>query len=101
VPPTHNHVAAIGGMPVIAEVPTFKFEFDSNSLPPAGRNLALCLAVRVPGLESLDHVTQFPRDDTKEKNYALFVYRLVSETAEIYRIAVGGPVVEYRILLLC
>jgi len=83
VSPTDNHVATIGGMPVIAEIPTLKFKFDPNSLPPARCNLALCLAIRVPGLESLDHITQFLRDDSKEKNYALFVNRLVSEAAEI------------------
>lgn len=86
---------------MIAEIPTLKFKFDPNSLPPAGGNLAFCFAIRVPRLESFNHITQFLRDDSEEKDYALFVNGLVSEAAEIYRITVCWTVAEFCILLLC
>ena len=88
-------------MPVIAKIPTLKFKFDPNSLPPAGCNLALCLAIRVPSLKCLAHIAPFLRDDSKEENYALFVHRLVSEAAEINRVTVGWPVVKPCVFLPC
>lgn len=84
VTPTDNHVATIQGMPMITEVSAFKFKFDPNALPPAGRDLSLCLAVGKARLDSLDHVTELSRDYSKEKNNAVLVRRFVTEAAKVY-----------------
>ena len=46
VAPADDHVAAGGGMAVVAEIAALKFKFDENALPAVGSDLAFCFAIR-------------------------------------------------------
>ena len=54
VAPAHNDVAAMQRMPVIAEIPAFKFKLDVDPLPAFGSNLPLGLAVGKSLLNGFD-----------------------------------------------
>src|SRR5579883_1031886 len=91
----------IDASPAKRDSPTRKpVSTSSNALPSSWGDLAFGLAVWITRLEGLDHITQLLRDNSKQKNHALFVYRFMSEAAKIYRIAVGRPIVEFCVLLL-
>ena len=85
---------------MIAKVPAFEFELDSDPLPSSGSDLAFGLAVWITRLERLDHITELLRDNSTEKNHALFVYGFMPEAAKVYGIAVGRAALEPCILLM-
>jgi hypothetical protein len=58
--PTHDYVATIEGMTVVAEITAFKFKLNSNPLPFPWPNLSFRFTVRIARLNSFNRVAQFP-----------------------------------------
>jgi hypothetical protein len=74
---------------MISEIPTLKLKLYPNTLPSAGCELPLCLAVGEARLHSLDHVSEFSRNYSIEKNNAVLVRGFVPKATKIYGASVG------------
>jgi len=80
--PAHNYIATIFWVIVIS---TLELEFDSDTLPPATFNLALCIAIWKSDLDCLDHISELLRDHTEKENDTLLIDGLMAKAAEIDR----------------
>lgn len=87
--PTHNQVAAIHGMPVVAEAAAFELEFDGDGLPDSGPDEALGVAVGEGGLESLDEEAKLAGKHAEKEDDTMLVGRGVTQCAEVNREAAG------------
>ena len=94
VTPADDDVAAVEGMAVLAVIAALELEFDVNALPAFGSDLALGLAIGESALNGFDHVAQFLGHHAEEKDDAVFVDGLVTEAAEVDRLAVDGAILE-------
>jgi hypothetical protein len=65
VPPTYNNVATVGGMSVVSKIPALKLELYLDSLPFPRGNLTFGLTIRVAGLNGLDVVAEFSRNNSE------------------------------------
>ena len=80
VAPAHDDIAPVRRVAMVSEVSALELELDSHPLPFASVHLALCLAVREPGLNGFDVIPQFTSDHSEEEHDALLVDRLVKRS---------------------
>jgi hypothetical protein len=65
----------------MTETSTFELKLNPYSLPSPTFNLSFRLTVWVSCLDSFNHISQFSRDHTEQKDYSLFVHRFMTPVA--------------------
>ena len=79
-------------MPMVAEIAAFIFKLEKHTLPLAGSDLALGLAIGKTLLHGFDDVAEFSGDHPKEQHDGLFVDGFMTQPAEVYGVAVKSGI---------
>lgn len=85
---------------MVSEVTTLELKLDAHALPFSRIDLALGLAVGIPGLDCLDVISEFASHHSEEEDDALLVDRLVTKTPEVEGVPVGRAVVELAVKMM-